>query len=151
MRRVALGLVAISLIIIIAVGVLLVTQSGEDTGDLEEMSMEGLIEDIENSEVVLVTARGEYLKVSYEMNEDPTHFVDTGEEVTNLPQYLEDQGVNPAALSDGPALAYEGFDDSTNYLETYGLAIAGVVAVMLVLGIIVFIRSDESPEDAAIQ
>jgi hypothetical protein len=141
MRRFALSLSAFSLLIIAIVGVLLVTQSGDDTGDLEAMSMDALVEDLESSEVVLVTAKGEHLEISYEVGEGPTHYVDIGQTVTNLPEYLENQGVDSAALN-GPGLAYEDTNDGTEYLETYGLAIGGIATVLLVLGIVIFIRSD---------
>ncbi|MCI0712165.1 MAG: hypothetical protein L0154_18565 [Chloroflexi bacterium] len=142
MRRTALGLIAISVLILIVVGVLLVTQSGDDTGDLEELSIDALVEDIENREVILVTSRGEHLEVAYDANEDPTHFVDTGEEVSNLPDYLEEHGVSPPALA-GLAFAYEDTSATSESLETYGLAIGGIAASLLIIGIIVFIRSDE--------
>lgn len=144
MRRVALVIIVLSFLIMVAIGVLLVTQSGDDTGDLEEMSMDQLVEDIETYKVVLVTAKGEHLEVSYDINEDPTRYVDTGKEVTNLPEYLKEQGVNPLALSGRPALAYEDTSEASNYLESYGLAVGGVAAVLFILGFIVFIRSDGS-------
>ena len=142
MRRTALGLIAISVLILIVVGVFMVTQSGDGTGDLEELSMDELVDDIENREVVLVSSKGEHLEVAYKANEDPTHFVDTGEEVSNLPEYLDEQGVSPLALK-GVALAYEDSSATTDYLQSYGLAIAGIAVVLLIIGIIVFIRSDD--------
>lgn len=145
MRRTALGLIAISVLILVIIGVLLVTQSGDDTGDLEELSMDELVEDIENREVVLVTSKGEHLEVAYDPNEDPSHFVDTGEDVSNLPNYLEEHGVSPPALA-GLALAYEDTSATTDYLESYGLAIAGIAVVLIIIGIIVFIRSDEASD-----